>query len=155
MIFISHRGNLDGIKEQRENSPVYIDEAIESGFDVEVDIRYKDNTLWLGHDEPQYEVRFDWLEARKDSLWLHIKDYKSLLEMKKYDHSGLRYFCHQSDEFTLVSNGYFWCHNIHEEMTENCIIPLLGLQDVVGYKQTSFGAVCSDYVIQCRRRFGE
>ena len=155
MIFISHRGNLDGVKEQRENSLAYIDEAIELGFDVEVDIRYKDGGLWLGHDEPQYRVKLGWLEDRKNNLWLHIKDYGSLLEMKKSDHLGLRYFCHQSDEFTLVNNGYLWCHNIHEEMTDDCIIPLLSSQDVVDYEQTSFGAVCSDYVFQCKEKFSE
>ena len=55
MIFISHRGNLDGLNPDRENSPDYIDEAIKLGFDVEVDVRTKDGQLWLGHDEPQYK----------------------------------------------------------------------------------------------------
>ena len=61
MIFISHRGNLDGLNPDRENSPEYIDEAIKLGFDVEIDVRTKDGELWLGHDEPQYKVSEMWL----------------------------------------------------------------------------------------------
>lgn len=155
MIFISHRGNLSGIDEKRENSPSYIDEAIKKGFDVEIDIRHKGGTLWLGHDNPQYSTTLEWLAARKEHLWLHIKDYQSLIEIKKNDHLGLQYFCHQSDEFTLVSSGHIWCHNINEEMNNFCIIPLLSLEDVLGYNQSSFYAVCSDYVIECREKFNE
>ena len=41
MILISHRGNLKGINPQRENEPLYIVEALEKGFDVEIDVWWK------------------------------------------------------------------------------------------------------------------
>ena len=53
MILISHRGNLDGPNKSFENSPSYICEAIDRGFDVEVDL-WKTNKLFFGHAEPQY-----------------------------------------------------------------------------------------------------
>ena len=34
MIFISHRGNLNGPEPLRENCPSYIDEALRAGYDV-------------------------------------------------------------------------------------------------------------------------
>jgi hypothetical protein len=40
MYLISHRGNINGIQKSKENDPNYINKAIESGFDVEVDVRY-------------------------------------------------------------------------------------------------------------------
>ena len=41
MILISHRGNLSGINKESENNPNYIKKAMDSGFDVEVDIWFK------------------------------------------------------------------------------------------------------------------
>ena len=54
MIIISHRGNLNGIDLERENNPYFIDDCISKGFDVEIDLRIKENKLFLGHDFAQY-----------------------------------------------------------------------------------------------------
>ena len=61
MILISHRGNLNG-KSDRENSPDYIDEALDQDFDVEVDVWYVSGKWYLGHDEPTYEIELDYLK---------------------------------------------------------------------------------------------
>lgn len=53
-MLISHRGNLNG-PDSRENHPDYIDTAIESGYQVEIDLRF-DGNFYLGHDDPQYKV---------------------------------------------------------------------------------------------------
>ena len=40
-----------------ENSPDYIQKAIDKGFHVEVDVwSFEDDGYWLGHYEPQYHV---------------------------------------------------------------------------------------------------
>ena len=41
MIFISHRGNLEGPNPERENNPDYISEALERVYSVEVDVWYE------------------------------------------------------------------------------------------------------------------
>ena len=56
MIYISHRGNLTGKHHDLENSPVYVYQAIDRGFDVEVDLRHKDGQIFLGHEKPQYLI---------------------------------------------------------------------------------------------------
>ncbi len=58
MKLIAHRGNTQGPNPERENSPEYIEEALNAGYDVEVDVWYDCATekFWLGHDEPQYDV---------------------------------------------------------------------------------------------------
>ena len=53
---IAHRANLSGPHSCLENHPGSIDHAIEEGFSVEVDLRVlEDESLWLGHDGPEYE----------------------------------------------------------------------------------------------------
>ena len=62
MKLIAHRGNTNGIVLEYENKPDYVENAINMGFDVELDVRFKDGKLFLGHDEPQYKLDIDWLE---------------------------------------------------------------------------------------------
>ena len=47
MIYIAHRGNIRGPNPERENSPDYIDEAIQSGYYVEVDVRMDAIPVWI------------------------------------------------------------------------------------------------------------
>ena len=61
MILISHRGNIDGKKEDKENKPSYIAEAINRGFNCEVDFWFIDGKFVLGHDEPQYEISIEFM----------------------------------------------------------------------------------------------
>ena len=46
MILISHRGNLDGKREEFENHPDYIEDAKKRGFDVEVDVWFTKNNFF-------------------------------------------------------------------------------------------------------------
>ena len=59
---ISHRGNLNGVNPDRENSPSYIQKAIFAGYDVEIDVRWWNDGIWLGHDTPDWEVPISFLE---------------------------------------------------------------------------------------------
>ena len=53
---IAHRGNLTGKNPEKENHPDYIDEAIDCGYDVEIDVWDDSGKLVLGHEVPQYEI---------------------------------------------------------------------------------------------------
>ena len=152
MIIISHRGNLNGIDPERENNPIFIDDCISKGFDVEIDLRILNNKLFLGHDKPQYEVEIDWLLKRKNNLWIHVKEYEALNKIMPYI-QNLQFFCHENDKFTLVSNGYIWSHDLQNKMNNRCIIPLLSKEQIESYKQRDFYAVCTDYVYECLKRF--
>jgi len=152
MIIISHRGNLEGVCPEKENTLEYIQEAIDSGYDVEVDLRVKDGGLYLGHDTPDHAVTSQWLEERSENLWIHVKDYKALVWITSQDHKFM-YFCHESDTYCLTSNGYIWSHDIENDMSELCIVPLLDLRSVEGFSQTNFHAVCSDFAHKCHDKF--
>ena len=54
MKLIAHRGNLHGPNPDKENSTDYINEAIESGYNVEIDVWFINNKWYLGHDNHIY-----------------------------------------------------------------------------------------------------
>jgi hypothetical protein len=117
MILISHRGNINGKNTEKENHPSYIDTALNLGDDVEIDIWYIDDKLWLGHDEPQYEVSLEWLELRSPSLWIHCKDMNSLSYLNEYSDkvsSQFNYFSHDVDMGVLTSHNYIWSTHLYD-----------------------------------------
>lgn len=109
MILISHRGNINGRNEPFENKPAYIDYAISKGYDVEIDVWYKDDILWLGHDKPDYKVDSKWLIERSEKLWIHCKNIEAMDFLKNIE-CALNYFWHQEDDVTITSMGYFWTY---------------------------------------------
>jgi len=144
MITISHRGNIRGPVPDRENRPSYIDCAIGNGYHVEIDVRSINGELWLGHDEPQYKVDHNWLDKRRNYLWLHCKNVEAAKECWAY-HS----FCHTCDPFTYTSTGKIWLHDLSIKIDENVIIPLISKDDIEKLTNTdgfskAFG-VCTDY----------
>ena len=57
MKLIAHRGNTNGARPDKENDPEYLLQAVDNGYDCEVDVQVDINgNVWLGHDEPQYKV---------------------------------------------------------------------------------------------------
>jgi hypothetical protein len=155
---IAHRGNLDGPIPEKENSPEYIDFAIERGYDVEIDLRLKDGEFYLGHDEPQYLVDADWIAERLDFLWVHIKDFAALREVTESSLLGsdyMNYFCHEGDKYTLTSRGFIWAHDWSNPLNNWCIVPLLDKKSVADYTQTEFFGVCSDYILDCEKKWNQ
>ena len=82
MIYIAHRGNLNGSIPNRENKIEYISEALAFGYNVEVDVRYINNKFVLGHDFAINEIVPDkWLrEPLFHKIWFHAK---SIFSLKK------------------------------------------------------------------------
>ena len=105
MKLISHRGNIDGKNPEKENHPDYIWAAIQAGYDVEIDVWFKDNKFMLGHDEPQYEFPFELMQNHYSKLWLHCKNLEALEQLSTLDSTGrfFNYFWHEEDTVTLTS----------------------------------------------------
>jgi hypothetical protein len=142
MILISHRGNIDGIDIARENSQSYIQEAIDLGYDVEIDVHYINNKFWLGHDYPDYEVELKWLLERKNNLWIHCKNFGALSELIRTE---LRIFYHLKEDYTIISDGHIWAHNL-DHIDDQCIIPLIDENDILEWAPTPVHGICSDYI---------
>tara|TARA_Y100001963_G_C6769899_1_gene444294 strand:- start:651 stop:1106 length:456 start_codon:yes stop_codon:yes gene_type:complete len=137
MIFISHRGNLEGSKPDLENSPEYIRSALQHGFDVEVDVRLINGKFFLGHDKPQHEV--DWKFLTNHSLWCHAKDIASLEAMLSI---GAHCFWHQEDFVTLTSRGFIWTFpGVDLTSRSICVLP-----ELFDYKNIDCYGICSDEI---------
>jgi len=139
MIIISHRGNINGPQPEHENKPAYIDAAIKLGYDVEIDLRTKDGKFYLGHDEPQYEVKTSWLIQRQIDLWVHCKDIETLEEALDL---GLHCFWHDKDDYVITSERYVWSLSTSNTPEWHSIITVLPAdnKDI-----SNFSGVCTDY----------
>jgi len=145
MKLISHRGNINGRFESYENEPTYIDLAIQKGYDVEVDVWYKDNTLWLGHDKPDYEIDFRWFRDRLSKLWVHCKNIESINYFKECGYD-FNFFWHETDTVTLTSQNYIWVYPGKQPIKNSiAVMPEIYNDDV----SKAIG-VCSDVIEKYR-----
>jgi hypothetical protein len=102
MKFYAHRGNLDGRIAERENQPEYIDEAIQQGFGVEVDLWKVGDRIYLGHDEGQYDIDEKWLLSRSFFLLIHAKNREAFdYCLKRSFHT----FWHTDEDYVMTSWG--------------------------------------------------
>lgn len=141
MILIAHRGNTAG-PSSLENSPEQINNAINLGFDVEVDVRYINGEWWLGHDEPNYKISsLNMFDCSR--IWWHCKNFEALTELNG---SNLNYFWHQEDDHTLTSKGFIWTYPGKEVGNTNVIVMPETVMSVSDIKLLKCFAICSDYV---------
>jgi hypothetical protein len=145
MIYISHRGNLKGRNVERENEPEYIDEAIKAGFDVEIDMWWVDGRVYLGHDNPQYEVDNEWLVDRADKLWVHCKNVELLNWIRS---TILHYFWHEEDTLTLTSKQYVWVYPGKQPIIGSIAV----MPEIHNDKIKKCAGVCSDFVEDYRKK---
>ena len=64
MILISHRGNINGPKKELENNPIYIQNAMDLGYQVEIDIWKIESDFFLGHEAPEFQVSEEWIKEK-------------------------------------------------------------------------------------------
>ncbi len=141
MILISHRGNIDGRIDLQENKPSYIDLAITKGYDVEVDVWFKDNILWLGHDKPDYDINFRWFRDRIDKLWVHCKNVEAINFFKDSGYD-FNYFWHENDTITLTSLNYIWAYPGKQPLLNSiAVMPEINTDDT-----SQCLGICSDFI---------
>lgn len=141
MILIAHRGNMNGSNKLCENEPSYIDIAIQNGFDVEIDVWYKDKILYLGHDSPDYKINLDWLSFRINKLWIHCKNIAAI-EFFSQQTNKYHFFWHQEDVLTLTSHNYIWAYPGNQPiMNSIAVMPELFNDDL-----SMCLGICSDFI---------
>ena len=136
---ISHRGNLSGRIPEQENNPSYINEALDKGFNVEIDVWYENSNWYLGHDKPMYKIEFDYLKNNK--LWCHAKNLEALEGMIADD--KIHCFWHQEDDLTLTSRNIFWVYP-GKPYNHNSICVLQNVNDKISGKVLG---ICSDFIV--------
>jgi hypothetical protein len=141
MKLISHRGNINGPIPEVENNPKYINDTIHLGYDVEIDVWMIDGKIFLGHDEPQYEITIDWIDGRSHHLWVHCKNIKILEFLNKYDY-GINYFWHETDTVTLTSKNYIWAYPGKQPIKNSIAV----MPEIKNDSINECIGICSDYI---------
>jgi len=148
MIYISHRGNINGRNPERENDPRYVAEALMNGYDVEVDLWVVEGKMLLGHDDPQYGISRRFLI--NPFLWLHAKNpfaFELIVE------NNLRGFYHTEEDFVLTTKGHIWTYP-GKRLLKNSIAVL---PETVSYSLEDLkrcSAICSDNVQKYKEMVG-
>jgi hypothetical protein len=138
MKLIAHRGLTNGPNSQLENKPSQINLAIREGFDVEIDVWYVHDKIYLGHDRPEYLVDFNFIN--KPQVWGHAKNYQALEYMLN---NGIHCFWHENDERTLTSNGFIWTYPGKETTSKSVIVCL---EKELTFSNKNIFGICGDYV---------
>jgi hypothetical protein len=141
MKIISHRGNLIGPNDVRENTISYICEAIDAGYDVEIDVWYLDGDFYLGHDIPEHKIPFSFLQ--KKELWCHAKNIQALIKMLDLN---IHCFWHETDKITLTSKNIPWCYPKNYIETGITVV-----KDKELPTQKIFG-ICTDYPLFFKKK---
>jgi hypothetical protein len=145
MKIISHRGNIEGPSGE-ENTPELIERAIQHGFEVEIDVRMIDEKLFLGHDNPDLEVSWNFINHH--NFWIHAKNLECLKYMTSA-YTSASYFWHQEDDFTLTSNRHIWTYP-GKAVTDRSIIVALTKEDVENAVEKSLYGICTDYPVYAK-----
>ena len=143
MIKIAHRGIFRGENKDGENNPVDVISAIANGYDVEVDVWMNPEGMFLGHDEPFYQIDEEFINSIKDKAWFHCKNIEALGYFSN-NIPDARFFWHQKDDHTLTSNGYIWTYP-GKTLTNKSIIVLTEPQDLSIFEGV-YG-VCTKYLV--------
>lgn len=141
MIFIAHRGNLEGPNKEKENHPDYIDQALEKKFEAEIDLWIVNGEFFLGHDEPQYPISFEWLLRRSDSLWIHCKNIEAVSKLDPY---YFNFFWHENDTVVLTSQGRLWAYPGKQPIQNSIAVMPELYNDVLD----SCKGICTDFVLK-------
>tara|TARA_B100000963_G_C22606451_1_gene662745 strand:- start:1665 stop:2126 length:462 start_codon:yes stop_codon:yes gene_type:complete len=139
---IAHRGNINGPDKENENSYYSINFALKMGFEVEIDLRFYNSKLYIGHDIAQNELDFKKI-SNISKVWFHCKDIESIEIIRKKNIK--KFFYHETDKIALTSNGYFWTYP-GRKITNNSIIVM---PEKANYGKNDFhycAGICSDFI---------
>jgi len=144
MRWILHRGNTHG-PNSVENNPAKLLELLKLDHEIEIDVWYVNNILYLGHDYPTYHITSEFLEH--SGLWIHCKTAETLEYMNRFK-NHLNYFYHTDEDYVLTSKGYIWCY-IGKPALENSVIVMpeqtIGVYNEKMLKDKNC-IICSDYM---------
>jgi hypothetical protein len=105
MNFIAHRGNTRGPQPSFENTEDYLQDALDKGYHIEVDIQLYRGALYLGHDAPNIHVNEKFI--KQSNVICHAKTFEAMGPLLTL---GCHSFFHQEDDITLTSRAKIWCY---------------------------------------------
>lgn len=151
MIFISHRGNINGKNETEENKPEYIIKSINQDYDCEIDLWVIKKSLFLGHDLPQYEISFSFLETYAERLWVHCKNIEAVTYLQEKSDDKIHFFWHQEDDLTLTSKSIIWAYPGMQPISKSIAV-MPELKDEKDLEKCL--GICSDQIKEFKEIYG-
>ena len=159
---IAHRAQIYGPSNSIENNPEQILYNINNFPSLinEIDI-WVNQSIYLGHDFPKYEIDLDFLINNSEKLILHIKNIefssKKAIENIDLISKNCHTFCHADDDFTVTSQNLIWLHP-RNGIKENCIVVMpekfLNLDSIDDLQSLSKAkGICTDYALKMLRFF--
>ena len=159
MKLISHRANLNGPDETRENQVWAIEECIAKGYLVEVDFWLVNGRFYLSHDVPTEEDRIDedFLYDNLLNLLIHCKNREaiSLMEVWDVQHDGCaNWFTNDTDRWSLTSKKNVISYCKKEEIVPYSIVIMPEHHNITkeDLKNLDIWGVCTDFVDQYSNR---
>jgi hypothetical protein len=146
MRIISHRGNLYGPNPSTENHPDQLLKAIAHGYDVEVDVWYTNDQLFLGHDSPDYLVDIEFIDKISSHAWFHCKNVQALsfFDSRNIQHN---YFWHQNDDYALTSKNFIWTFP-DLQVKDRCVVVMPEVYQKSKDEVLEYWGICTDYCIE-------
>lgn len=141
MLFISHRGNTNGVNRALENKPEHILTLLKEGLDVEIDAWSIKKNFYLGHDEPKYPISEKFLKT--GHLWIHAKNQEALLRL----HKKTNCFYHNVDDVTLTSHNFMWVYP-GKPLIKGCVALLFKDSKYTTNELKTCHAICSDDILK-------
>jgi len=147
MRYISHRGNLTGPRPDKENTPLYIDQALLRVDLCEVDLWKIDGRLYLSHDYPkdEHEIDDQFLSDRRSHLIIHCKNVDALVHCQN-KYGEYHYFWHQEDDYTLTSWGWIWAYPGKDVPANSLSVAVM--PETKSFENIdNFSMVCTDHIL--------
>jgi HAD superfamily hydrolase (TIGR01509 family) len=149
LCLISRRGNLEGANPEKENTPAYVQHALNLSFDVQVDVwSGKDGGWYLGNDGPKHKVDLTFLQSK--GLWLRCGDVQtfqlvtSLITVKAFVGQP------DSKSMLLTTSGHCWTGTAGQELVETSILAYGVAPDEVYELEEKVFGLCQDDVLVLR-----
>lgn len=142
-LLLSHRGNVDGIDEKRENSVAYVEEAMDKGYHVVVDTWLVGHQhLVLGTTSPKYPTTLEFLQDVR--VLCNAKNQETLQFLLE---NKVHCFSRGSSPYTLTSGGLIWA----EPGTPVCLrgiftMPEHCMKDITTVSGMPCSGICSNQV---------
>ena len=129
MKIIAHRANINGSNSLKENRLSQIIKCIEFGYEVEFDIRFINNNLYLGHDNPDEIISEKELFKLKEKCWIHCKNLDAILyfnkAIKSEPNSSFLYEQIGITKFKASKSGYCKDWEIASQLSSEYALQLL------------------------------
>jgi len=156
MIWIAHRGLYNGPSPATENSPMQIRQALDLGYEVEIDVRWVGGKFYLGHDSAQYDIHDMFLQNTR--LWCHAKTIETLLKLMS--NGCTKVLTHDKDDCAIAfdsgnTDKWIWTYPDSKHPLTNRSIAVMPENTAWTKEQLEVCAgICSDYVAEYQKDLG-